>query len=67
MEIDGNFVLGDAIDDLCDIANDLSEVLWRWEHLGADDAHWYLRLMYMHWGWHMRELQSFLHAHLVRR
>lgn len=67
LEIEGSFMLGDAIDDLCDIANDLSEVIWRWEHMGPDDAHWYLHLMYVHWGWHMRELQSFLHAHLVRR
>ena len=60
-------MLGDAIDDLCDIANELSETLWRWDHLGPDDAHWHFRDMYMHWGWHMRELQSFLNAYLFRR
>jgi hypothetical protein len=63
----GSGGLGDAIDDLADIATELGETLWRWDHLGADDAHWHFRGMYMHWGWHMRELQSFLFAHLFRR
>jgi hypothetical protein len=67
LEIDGEFMLGDAIDDLADIANDLAETLWRWEHLGPDDAHWHFHQMFFHWGWHMRELQSFLNAYLFRR
>ena len=63
----GSFSLGDAIDDLADIANELSETLWRWDHLGPDDAHWHFHAMYMHWGWHMRELQTFLFAHQFLR
>ena len=54
---------GDAIDDLTDIERDLSEVIWRFENLGADDAHWYFKLLYRsHWGRHLRELSLYLHA-----
>jgi len=67
LKIEGDFMLGDAIDDLCDIANELSETRWRWDRLGPDDAHWHFHDMYMHWGRHMRELQSFLNAYLFRR
>ena len=63
----GTFSLGDAIDDLADIANELGETLWRWDHLGPDDAHWHFRDMYLHWGWHMRELQTLLFAQLFLR
>jgi hypothetical protein len=52
----------DAIDDLVDIAGDLSEAVWRADHLGADDAHWFLHLLHFHWGRHMRELSLYLHA-----
>lgn len=54
--------IGDAIDDLLDIASDLAEAVWRFDHLGADDAHWYLHLLHFHWGRHMRELSLYLHA-----
>ena len=60
-------MIGDAIDDLADISNDLAETLRRWDHLGPDDAHWHFHQMLFHWGWHMRELQSFLNAPLFRR
>ena len=60
-------MLGDAIDDLGDIANELGETLWRWDHLGPDDAHRHFRQMFFHWGSHLRELQSFLNAYLFRR
>jgi hypothetical protein len=54
---------GDGIDDLTDIERDLSEVLWRYENLGADDAHWHFKLLYRcHWGRHLRELALYLHA-----
>jgi hypothetical protein len=57
---------GDAIDDLADLTSDLRNVVWRGEHLGADDAAWYFRLMYeVHWGRHARELALFLHARLM--
>lgn len=54
--------IGDAIDDLVDIAGDLAEAVWRFDHLGADDAHWFLRLLHFHWGRHLRELSLYLHA-----
>jgi hypothetical protein len=53
---------GDAIDDLVDIAGDMAEAVWRFDHLGADDAHCYLRLLHFHWGRHLRELSLYLHA-----
>ena len=58
----GTTTTGDAIDDLLDIAGDLAEAVWRFDHLGADDAHWFLRLMHFHWGRHLRELSLYLHA-----
>jgi hypothetical protein len=53
---------GDAIDDLVDLAGDMAEAVWRFDHLGADDAHHYLRLLHFHWGRHLRELSLYLHA-----
>ena len=61
--IDTDRMCGDAIDDLTDIEGDLSEVLWRFDNVGADDAHWYFKLLYRnHWGRHLRELAFYLHA-----
>ena len=60
--VDQRTMMGDAIDDLADITRDLREVVWRCVHLGVDDAHWYYRLHYFHWGRHMRELALYLHA-----
>jgi hypothetical protein len=54
---------GDALDDLADIANELSEVVWRWQNNSENDALWYLRFSYeSHWGSHLRSLQMYLHA-----
>ena len=53
---------GDAIDDLADLTSDMREVVWLAENIGADDAHWSLRLLYFHWGRHARELALYLHA-----
>lgn len=53
---------GDAIDDLLDITLAMREVVWRAENLGIDDAVWYFRLDYFHWGRHARELALYLHA-----
>ena len=56
-------LVGDAIDDLADIARELQEVLWRLDRFGADDAHWHFKLGYRtHWGLHLRELSHYLHA-----
>jgi hypothetical protein len=53
---------GDAIDDLLDIIMTMREVVWRAENRGIDDAAWYFRLDYFHWGRHARELALYLHA-----
>ena len=55
--------VGDAIDDICDIAGDLEEVLWRWENTSSDDALWHFRESFgWHWGKHLRDLQLYLYA-----
>lgn len=65
--VDDKELVGDAIDDLADIAADLEQVLWRFENLGADDAHWYYRFLFeIHWGMHLRELALYLHANALR-
>jgi hypothetical protein len=54
---------GDAIDDLADVANELSEFRWRWQNKGEDNALWHLRFSYeFHWESHLRNLQLYLHA-----
>lgn len=60
-ELLGKPLVGDAIDDLADIVLDMEEAVWRAENLGADDANWFIRTMYFHWGGHMRELMLHLH------
>lgn len=60
-------MVGDAIDDLADISADLEEVIWRFENLGPDDAHWHFRFLFeIHWGEHLRELSCYLHANTFR-
>lgn len=61
--INNEAMCGDAIDDLTDIESDLSEVVWRFENIGAEDAHWHFKLLFRsHWGRHLRELALYLHA-----
>ena len=56
-------MVGDAIDDLADIASDLEEVVWRFDNVGAEEAHWYFKFLFeIHWGRHLRELSHYLHA-----
>lgn len=56
-------LVGDAIDDLADIAGELEELSWRFDHLGPSDACWHLHFTYRaHWGRHLRDLSSYLHA-----
>jgi hypothetical protein len=58
---------GDAVDDTEEIASDLMEVVWLWENVGPDDAHWQFRWGYEnHWGEHLRDLQRYLYAQLFR-
>jgi hypothetical protein len=55
--------VGDAIDDLADIAGELFEVLWRLETLGLEEAQWDFRFGYdTHWGTHLHSLRAYLHA-----
>jgi hypothetical protein len=54
--------IGDAIDDLTDIAGDLQEIIWRYENTSKDDALFYFRNTFRtHWGMHLRKLQLYLH------
>jgi|SRR5688572_31068648 len=54
---------GDALDDLADIANELSDFVWRWQNNSENDALWHLQFGYeYHWGSHLRSLQMYLHA-----
>ncbi|AQR73729.1 DUF5063 domain-containing protein [Sphingomonas sp. LM7] len=63
--VPGEAIVGDAIDDIMDIANDLKEVLWRFDKFGPNDAHWYFRFLYqMHWGEHLRDLARYLYSRL---
>lgn len=60
---EGELAVGDAIDDICDIAGDLEEVLWCWENTSIDDALWHFKESYgYHWGKHLRDLQLYLYA-----
>lgn len=53
--------LGDALDDLTDLALDLQEVADR-ARSSADDALWHFRFGFRtHWGAHLRWLQLYLH------
>ncbi len=55
-------IVGDAIDDIVDITNDLSKIAWRWEHNDPDDAIWHFyRDFVSHWGLHLRSLQLYVH------
>jgi Domain of unknown function (DUF5063) len=50
--------VGDAIDDITDIAIELYDVPWRLDHTSADDAIWCFSSSYStHWEQHLRELQ----------
>jgi hypothetical protein len=54
--------IGDAVDDLADIAKDLHDILLRWETNGERDALWHFRFGFeSHWGRHLRDLQLYLH------
>jgi hypothetical protein len=52
----------DAIDDLADIACDLSEVRWLWENADAATAAWQYRFSYRtHFGRHLHGLRRYVH------
>ena len=59
---DSEVVVGDAIDDIVDIARELHEVVQRWETTSEADALWHFRFGFTsHWGKHLRSLQLYLH------
>ena len=52
-----------AVGDLVEIAADLHQVLWLFEHAGHNDAVWDFRFGYQtHWGRHLHEIRTYLHA-----
>lgn len=58
-----SLVVGDAIDDLVDIAIDLQTVALRWETTSEEDALWHFGFGFRrHWGAHLRSLQRYLHG-----
>lgn len=60
---EGGLHVGDAIDDITDIAIDMNEVLWLWENTSVDNALWEFRQGYEnHWGMHLRCLQLYILA-----
>lgn len=58
--LDDALMMADAIDDLADLTSDMREVVWIAEHLGIDDAHFTFRVLFSHWGQHVRELSLYL-------
>jgi hypothetical protein len=60
--LQAEMLVGDALDDVADIAHDLSEVIWCWTHTSENDALWLFRWGYdQHWGEHLRDLQRYLY------
>jgi hypothetical protein len=54
-------IVGDAIDDIADIAGDLYEVKWCWENNSPEDGLWHFKNNFeSHWSWHLRGLQIYL-------
>lgn len=55
--------VSDAIDDIADIAGDLDEVLWYFDHASDAEAIWHFRFGYQHhWGDHLHSLRNYLHS-----
>ncbi|WP_160174179.1 DUF5063 domain-containing protein [Sphingopyxis sp. MWB1] len=61
--LDQQLTLGDAIDDLADIASDLSDVLCLIRRGAINDAIWEFRFGYQsHWGMHLHRLRYYLYS-----
>jgi hypothetical protein len=62
LDLEEEELVGDAIDDLTDIALELLDVVWFWEHSGEADALWHFHFGFeTHWGSHLRALQWYVH------
>ncbi|MDH5428500.1 MAG: DUF5063 domain-containing protein [Nitrospirota bacterium] len=60
---DSGTLVGDAIDDLADIARDLYEVEWYWSNTSEANALFhFVNDFNHHWGQHLRGLQLYLDA-----
>jgi hypothetical protein len=58
---EGRAIIGDAIDDIADIAGELFEAKWCWENNSVDDGLWHFKNEFeTHWAQHLRELQIYL-------
>jgi hypothetical protein len=61
-ETESNFMATDAIMDLSEIVDDMTEIAWRFHSTSSADALFYFQLgFYSHWGHHLRSLQKALH------
>ena len=58
----GSAHVADAIDDLTDITSDMHEVIWLADNVGEAAANHAYKVLYIHWGLHVRELALLLHA-----
>jgi hypothetical protein len=62
LDLEDESLVGDAIDDLTDIALELLDVIWLHEQAGEAEALWHFRFGFeTHWGSHLRTLQWYLH------
>jgi len=60
-DVDPEVRLGDALDDVSDIARDLLRVRQIWDEVGEAEALWELRFSFeSHWEYHLRHLQLYL-------
>jgi Domain of unknown function (DUF5063) len=54
-------IVGDAFDDVADIALDMHEIAWCWAHTSPENALWHFQFGYeSHWGDHLRCLQIYI-------
>lgn len=62
-EPEADSFVGDAIDDLADIARDLLDVIWYFDQGRIEDGIWQFRFDYqVHWGMHLHKLRVVLHS-----
>ena len=58
---ESSVIVGDAIDDIVDIAGELLEAKWCWERNSIEDGLWHFKNTFeTHWANHLRGLQIYL-------